>query len=650
LYFKKKIVYIHVSVHNNYVYIEAGGCLGGQESAAKKIAQLESMKKQLDQQSTPSGSRFKSAKDELKEQLSSIKAGLAASHAEAERGGEDVRAKVRNQLSQLHDQVAAVAGTNDDDDDDDDDNANNASAIKSPGDAEGGQQAPPWSSKREQLKAKLQSYQAQLRIAKTQGIARRLDNDSDGEDAESRPEQEKDLKIHTAAVKAELEVGDTKKSAHDERAQKIQDDIQKSLENIKKMEAGKAPMDASPRSSGSAGAISNAPGSWRGMAGKDSSPYAGVFPQSDHFDEVGAGTKRSAAKTGAGAPAPLKPAATDSSILAAQDGAVDEEDGVVLAEERLRVAYDNAWWFAILMCALALLSLIFGFFMPFGFSVWAIGLPLALASGYFLRYCCPLPIPATGDSSMPLSLAWVSVTVVYVACFLFVSGILSASASLSIAPLVGTPVCAGNIPPPRNYTMPPAAVLAPAKNMTTSPNNKTSGYTVPATGVTNTSGVERLHALSGLDPDTLIKLGGCRAWNMCSGKGIKWLTCGGLKGFNDWNAVFFFLSSFLIAPLWLWIYYVITVRLQENAAAASTGTTTVLDCSAAACYLRLKEAISDAYAAEEPEEWDEEKMQRSAPKFEQDGPFRTQSIGSNGARNHSDAYQDKPISQKTEKR
>jgi len=89
-----------------------------QEKASKKIAELEDMKRMIDVQRTPAakardGSRFNSAKDDLKAQLSSIKAGLAASSSESKYALDagDVSAKVRDQLSQLHDAVDQVCLT-----------------------------------------------------------------------------------------------------------------------------------------------------------------------------------------------------------------------------------------------------------------------------------------------------------------------------------------------------------------------------------------------------------------------------------------------------------------------------------------------------------------------------------------------------------
>jgi len=78
---------------------------------------------------------------------------------------------------------------------------------------------------------------------------------------------------------------------------------------------------------------------------------------------------------------------------------------------------------------------------------------------------------------------------------------------------------------------------------------------------------------------------------MCDKYGIKMLHCSELKSLNDWNAIWFFFTSILIWPTWLWIYYVVTVRLQENAVAAETGTTTVLDCAPVACFNRLRETV-----------------------------------------------------------
>ena len=87
-----------------------------QEKASKKIAELESMKAIIDQERTPIGkgiegsgsSRLSSVKDELKAQLSSIKAGLAQSF-ENERESDDIGGAVRNKLKSLHEAISQVA-------------------------------------------------------------------------------------------------------------------------------------------------------------------------------------------------------------------------------------------------------------------------------------------------------------------------------------------------------------------------------------------------------------------------------------------------------------------------------------------------------------------------------------------------------------
>lgn len=67
----------------------------------------------IDQERTPTGqgtqgsSRLSSVKDELKAQLSSIKAGLAESF-ESERGVEDIGSKVRSQMQSLHESISKV--------------------------------------------------------------------------------------------------------------------------------------------------------------------------------------------------------------------------------------------------------------------------------------------------------------------------------------------------------------------------------------------------------------------------------------------------------------------------------------------------------------------------------------------------------------
>ena len=166
--------------------------------------------------------------------------------------------------------------------------ADDVGGLKSP--ISDGEQGVPRSSKREQLTAKLRSYQAQLRIAQTQGIARRLD-EANGDSA-----------IWSRGVEDPVSA-----SAAEARVAKLQSDIKEAEENTKKIEAANAA--AASSAAGSAGAISNPPLESRAKKG-DSSPYAGVFPRSDDFDEApavgvgGSGTKRSAAKTGM-APATL---------------------------------------------------------------------------------------------------------------------------------------------------------------------------------------------------------------------------------------------------------------------------------------------------------------------------------------------------------
>ena len=80
-----------------------------QVETSKKIAELENLRKVLDEKRTPKGqgtdgSRFNSAKEELKAQLSSIKASLAASqdgHESTEDTGA-MQTKVRSQLDKLY--------------------------------------------------------------------------------------------------------------------------------------------------------------------------------------------------------------------------------------------------------------------------------------------------------------------------------------------------------------------------------------------------------------------------------------------------------------------------------------------------------------------------------------------------------------------
>ena len=105
----------HANLDAQTVSNDLGRLLDEQVKASRKIAELELLKRSLDQVTTPtskemeSASKFKNARDDLKASLSSIKAGLAASHADD--GSPDARhvsAKVRNQLSMLHDAVSQV--------------------------------------------------------------------------------------------------------------------------------------------------------------------------------------------------------------------------------------------------------------------------------------------------------------------------------------------------------------------------------------------------------------------------------------------------------------------------------------------------------------------------------------------------------------
>ena len=535
-----------------------------QEKTAKKIAELESLKKLIDEQRTPGGSgiqggsRFSSAKDELKAQLSSIKAGLAAS------------------------ETSAMV---------DDDEVDEVASPNKPKSSDTGM-TPPWSSKREQLKAKLQSYQAQLRIAQSQGIARRLDTDEDDDTSEPA----------------------------EERAKKLQDDIKRSVANIQKIKADEDHVDADGTGGGSGSVPPEASRKAKEGKGHVQSPYAGVYPASDNFQDLHLSTQRSTAKSGGSVePMSLKPVA----VVDGPDPSfrVDEDDPVMIAGENLRQVYASAGYFAYGMLFFSLLCFIFGIFMPWGFSAWAIALPLGLASGTFVRYC--LPLPPRDDNGMPMSLACASVVVIYGACFLFTAGILSASASLSIAPIIGTPVCNEGIPTLSNVTSNSSrtvATPAPREKLTNSATNP-----------------EGPNPLSGLDVDDVLKLGGCQAWNMCGAQGIKMLDCSTLKGFNDWNSVFFFLSSLLIPALWSWIYYTVSIRLQENAEAMNTGCSfEPIDCGLIACFWRLQEYLAFVTTAEEHEvESDEENpsaKSESFPKFDSNGPYRAESADRSSGR------------------
>jgi hypothetical protein len=566
--------------------------------------------------------------------------------------------------------------------DDDDDDADERESLQTPTKSESGESG--WSSNRQQLQAKLRSYQAQVKILtggkKKQDSARRPDEDGDDNGMEANGQ----LYPHTGAGKAELEDGPISK---DDRYQKLQQDNQKVLDNIKQLE--------SKRAEGSIGG-SAAPLQSRISNKADSSPYGGVFPQSDDLDEapIGGGTMRSKAKTGE-PPMPIKYITSDAQHD--ENGFLDEEDAMMIVEENLRLAFNYATYFAFFTMFIAVCTFIFGIFMPWGFSVWAIAVPLGLASFFFYWKCTPLPV--TSDSTVPQSLVWVSLAVFSAGAFFFFAGILSASASLSIAPLLGTPLCTSDpIPPPVDLVAAPCvnnfASQLPTQEQAcrgisdptfcstlgctltaqecisldtrigccrwdngcfprTNPmemcNTQNDGNTQNSTGtamrttpapnspssnskaIRNASATREVHELSGLDPDTLMKFGACQGWNMCGGLrqtpdngfvGIKMLTCSQLKGFNDWNAVFFFFSAFLIPPLWMWIYYVITIRLQEHMLAATKAPVDALDCSLPACYIRFKEMLQAPYPEAE-REWDEEgnNQMNTRPKFNADGPY-----------------------------
>ena len=583
-----------------------------------------------------------------------------------------------------------------DDDDDDDDDADERDALQTPTKSESGESG--WSSNRQQLQAKLRSYQAQVKILtggkKKQDNARRPDNDSDDNGMEANGQ----LYPHTGAGKAELEVGDGPISKED-RYQKLQQDNQKVLDNIKQLESKRAEGSIG----GSAGPLqggSAAPLQSRISNKADSSPYGGVFPQSDDLDEapIGGGTMRSKAKTGE-PPKPIKPITSDAQHD--ENGFIDEEDAMMIVEENLRLAFSYATYFAFFTMFIAVCTFIFGIFMPWGFSVWAIAVPFGLASFFFYWKCTPLPV--TSDSTVPQSLVWFSLAVFSAGAFFFFAGILSASASLSIAPILGTPLCTSDpIPPPVDLFARPCvsqfasqlptqeqacrgisdSALCTSLGCTLSPQECVALDTrigccrwdngcFPRTNPTelcnddnkrNSTGTMRqgttpapnspstipkairntpapnspstnpeVHELSGLDPDTLMKFGACQGWNMCGGLrqtpdngsvGIKMLTCSQLKGLNDWNAVFFLFSAFLIPPLWMWIYYVITIRLQEHMLAATKAPVDVLDCSLPACYIRFKEMLQAPYPGTE-REWDEEGNDPTdtRPKFTADGPY-----------------------------
>jgi hypothetical protein len=369
-------------------------------TASKKIAELEELAKEV---RTPGGKgtdrskSFLSASDQLKASLSAYRSGVAVSSGDTERAPDsgDVRERVRNQLSQMHNSTAKNG-------DDDDDDADERESLQTPTKSESGESG--WSSNRQQLQAKLRSYQAQVKILtggkKKQDSARRPDEDGDDNGMEANGQ----LYPHTGAGKAELEDGPISK---DDRYQKLQQDNQKVLDNIKQLE--------SKRAEGSIGG-SAAPLQSRISNKADSSPYGGVFPQSDDLDEapIGGGTMRSKAKTGE-PPMPIKYITSDAQHD--ENGFLDEEDAMMIVEENLRLAFNYATYFAFFTMFIAVCTFIFGIFMPWGFSVWAIAVPLGLASFFFYWKCTPLPV--TSDSTVPQSLVWVSLAVFSAGGFFF---------------------------------------------------------------------------------------------------------------------------------------------------------------------------------------------------------------------------------------
>ena len=87
---------------------------GQAKTASKKIAELEELAKEV---RTPVGKgtdrskSFLSASDQLKASLSAYRSGVAVSSGDTERAPDsgDVRERVRNQLSQMHNSTAKVS-------------------------------------------------------------------------------------------------------------------------------------------------------------------------------------------------------------------------------------------------------------------------------------------------------------------------------------------------------------------------------------------------------------------------------------------------------------------------------------------------------------------------------------------------------------
>ena len=266
-----------------------------------------------------------------------------------------------------------------------------------------------------------------------------------------------------------------------------------------------------------------------------------------------------------------------------------------MPEDRLLLAFRHANWFACFLLLWAFLAFFLGIFVPFGFPSWGISVPTTIVIVAFFRFCTPMSPPEDGVT-MPLPLRLSKLLAVFVALTSFIAGILAASGAVSIRSLVFTPVC---MEPDLWAQM--QSVEGIVSVNTTNFYDGVSVNPVPAVLAENP-----LAAMPyGLPPLPLqvslidvqeieTRLDRCRGWNMCidyttdipallsDGKtpttvdarttGVKMgLSCAQMISVNEWNAVFFFFSSFLLPPLYYWVYSILSVRLQEHNIASQTG-------------------------------------------------------------------------------
>eukprot|EP00277_Geminigera_cryophila_P013547 CAMPEP_0179446800 /NCGR_PEP_ID=MMETSP0799-20121207/30355_1 /TAXON_ID=46947 /ORGANISM="Geminigera cryophila, Strain CCMP2564" /LENGTH=177 /DNA_ID=CAMNT_0021236423 /DNA_START=17 /DNA_END=547 /DNA_ORIENTATION=- len=177
---------------------------------------------------------------------------------------------------------------------------------------------------------------------------------------------------------------------------------------------------------------------------------------------------------------------------------------------------------------------------------------------------------------MPRAVSIATLVTIWAASFAFAAGILSSSAALSIKPLLKTPVCMSpSIWRQMNNGNGMASVNTSNYYSTGTPDAISNGemwgippsetpLPAPVSNATElNSTMSQLAEIMLTPPPTLSvalidvtaianKLGVCKGWNMCHGSGIKMLSCKRLKGFNEWNAFFFFFSAFTLPPLYLW--------------------------------------------------------------------------------------------------